>query len=306
MIVKSIEEIEFIRNTRGLQRGEVPKIIHQTWKDNNIPDHWLPSHTSWIELHPDWIYVLWTDEMNLKLIETYYPEFLYRYNGYRYNIQRADSIRPFILKRYGGMYVDLDIECVYPVDEYIESGSDVILLKDFGNLATLMERNKDNFIGRYIENSGRYTNMIMASVPESPFWDLVIDEMLKPHVPWWSLSRHFYIMHTTGPFVIDRCVTQYEREYINKPQRSIDNIHNVTLFPHRNFNPCTVCDSKPCTIEGSNVRMLEGSSWAHIDSKVITWVSCHPISILFYIILILVLVFGLYMILRNRGKYNKR
>ena len=37
----------------------IPKIIHQTWKDNNIPEKWKLSQTMWQKHHPDWQYILW-------------------------------------------------------------------------------------------------------------------------------------------------------------------------------------------------------------------------------------------------------
>jgi inositol phosphorylceramide mannosyltransferase catalytic subunit len=37
-----------------------------------------------------------------------YPWFLETFDGYKYPIQRADSIRYFVLVHYGGIYIDLD------------------------------------------------------------------------------------------------------------------------------------------------------------------------------------------------------
>lgn len=54
----------------------IPKIIHQTWKDNNIPEKWVISEIMWKKYHPDWKYILWTDKMIRDYIEIGYPEFL--------------------------------------------------------------------------------------------------------------------------------------------------------------------------------------------------------------------------------------
>lgn len=40
----------------------VPKILHQTWKNKDIPDKWLAARQSCIDRHPDYEYRLWTDE----------------------------------------------------------------------------------------------------------------------------------------------------------------------------------------------------------------------------------------------------
>jgi len=50
------------------------------------------------------------------LLAKEYPWFLETWKGYRHNIQRADSIRYFILAQYGGIYIDLDNGCRRSLD----------------------------------------------------------------------------------------------------------------------------------------------------------------------------------------------
>ena len=54
------------------------------------------------------IFQLWTNESVVDLLTTEYPWFLDTWAHYRYDIQRADSIRYFILDQHGGIYIDLD------------------------------------------------------------------------------------------------------------------------------------------------------------------------------------------------------
>lgn len=51
---------------------------------------------------------LWTNEKSREFIAAEYPWFLSTFDGYKYPIQRADSIRYFVLAHHGGTYVDLD------------------------------------------------------------------------------------------------------------------------------------------------------------------------------------------------------
>lgn len=60
--------------------------------------------------------MLWTDASSREFIANYYPWFLDTFDGYTYPIQRADAIRYFILHYYGGIYLDLDIGCLRPMD----------------------------------------------------------------------------------------------------------------------------------------------------------------------------------------------
>lgn len=105
----------------------IPKIIHQTYINESIPAQWVEPQQSCINLHPDYEYMvvtplsyvssilfqangsqLWTNEKSREFIATEYPWFLETYDGYPYPIQRADSIRYFVLAYYGGTYIDLD------------------------------------------------------------------------------------------------------------------------------------------------------------------------------------------------------
>lgn len=51
---------------------------------------------------------LWTNVSSRDLLAKEYPWFVKTWDNYRFPIQRADSIRYFILVHYGGIYIDLD------------------------------------------------------------------------------------------------------------------------------------------------------------------------------------------------------
>ena len=72
-------------------------------------------------------YMLWTDESAHRFMEINYPSFLQMYDSYKYNIQRADSIRYFLLDHFGGIYMDLDIGCRRRMDSLIQGDWEVIL-----------------------------------------------------------------------------------------------------------------------------------------------------------------------------------
>ncbi|KAJ7684065.1 nucleotide-diphospho-sugar transferase [Mycena rosella] len=105
------------------QVERIPRILHQTWKTGTLPDKWksisqecrdmmltsspLPSPSK---------YMLWTDESSREFIARHYPWFLNTFDDYSYAILRADAIRYFVLYHYGGIYLDLDIGCLRPLD----------------------------------------------------------------------------------------------------------------------------------------------------------------------------------------------
>ena len=71
-------------------------------------------------------YRFWTDADNRALIENDYPWFLPTYDAYDVPIKRADAARYFILHKFGGIYADLDMACLRPLDDVMK-GADFLL-----------------------------------------------------------------------------------------------------------------------------------------------------------------------------------
>jgi inositol phosphorylceramide mannosyltransferase catalytic subunit len=107
----------------------IPKILHQTWKTYDVPEEWWDCVNSWKRHHPDWEYRLWTDVEGMAFVARHYPDFLAIYQGYPYAIQRADAIRYLVLHQLGGVYADIDYECLQPLDPLLAGHSAIIGLE---------------------------------------------------------------------------------------------------------------------------------------------------------------------------------
>ena len=95
----------------------IPKIIHQIWIGGDVPEKFKPLMQTWMDKHPDWDYKLWTDED----IELFAFENLEAFE-YAQNLgAKSDIWRYEILKQYGGVYVDIDFECVSPLTPLVYS-----------------------------------------------------------------------------------------------------------------------------------------------------------------------------------------
>jgi mannosyltransferase OCH1-like enzyme len=62
----------------------IPKIIHQTWKTDEIPDKWTNAVQTCKSVNSDFKYILWTDETMNNFVKKYYPSFYKTYNSYKY------------------------------------------------------------------------------------------------------------------------------------------------------------------------------------------------------------------------------
>lgn len=95
----------------------IPRFLHQIWI-GNLPPPVALLHT-WRDMHPDWIYRLWTDEKrcdgkpwkNQKQIDAS-PS----WQG------KCDIMRYEVLERWGGVYLDADSKCLRPLDDRFLTG----------------------------------------------------------------------------------------------------------------------------------------------------------------------------------------
>ncbi|KAK3358001.1 glycosyltransferase family 32 protein [Lasiosphaeria hispida] len=92
----------------------IPPVIHHVAMGAGAADHtakWKDVRQSCIDMHPDWEAHLWTDETADKFVADYYPELYSMWKGYRYPIQRIDALRYMVLYHYGGVILDMDLQC---------------------------------------------------------------------------------------------------------------------------------------------------------------------------------------------------
>ena len=80
----------------------VPKLLHQSWKSNKLPAKFEGWSRTCREKHPDWEWVLWTDEDNLELVRRYFPWLEDTFASLPGDIYRADLARNLYMYLFGG------------------------------------------------------------------------------------------------------------------------------------------------------------------------------------------------------------
>ncbi|MEU6867451.1 glycosyltransferase [Streptomyces sp. NPDC046876] len=170
---------------------KIPPLIHQTWKDTDLPQEWQKWSDSWRLHHPDWGYRLWTDADNRAFLQEHYPWFLPVYDGYPEAIMRADAIRYFLLDHFGGLYVDLDFECLSPVSGILDGRELVLGCEPEAHTQLLLARQRG--FGRIVGNA------FMASRPGHPLWAHVHRQLVSAHKLPSTLDA-------TGPFFLTRAI----------------------------------------------------------------------------------------------------
>ncbi|MFN0263904.1 glycosyltransferase family 32 protein [Tepidamorphus sp. 3E244] len=166
------------------QRMGIPKIIHQTWKDERIPARLHHAVQSVRTYHKDWDYRLWTDAAMDTYVRENHPDFFPVYSGFTMPIMRADSFRYLMMLDFGGLYCDLDYIFLRPYDY---AGCQVMLAS---------ERNID-----YGDWRDAVCNFVFASEPGHPLWRDCIDS-LRENPP--SPKTYAEVTSSTGPGFLNR------------------------------------------------------------------------------------------------------
>ena len=246
----SFDEVELEK----LQELNIPKIIFQTWKDYNVPEHWKESQIAVRKYFPDWAYVYHTDEDNRKFIETHYNWFLPIYDNYEFPIMRADAVRYFFLYHYGGLYLDLDIVPTSNFDHlFVENNSEVYFPLT-QNITTL-------------------TNCIMASKKGAAFWEHMFKVLVK-RSSWRIPLPHFAVIIKTGPLCLDGAVKSYSKMICLLPSNIIS--QNMT---------------NPEIKDNTYTKAIKGRSWNRWDSHLVGFIYINrriflPIWISFWVYII--------------------
>ena len=192
----------------------IPKIIHQIWegKTEPLPEQLLLLSKTWQTHHPAWQYKFWNGESMEAFVQEHFPEFAETYFGYRYAVQRWDAIRYLILYKMGGLYADLDYECLEPLDNLLQ-GKTCCFGMDPEEHAKMFRR------------THIVTNAIMASAPGHPFMKRIIEQL--PEVKSCATDKATYVLETTGLFFITDTYDAY-------PQKD-----EIYLFPTALTAPLT-------------------------------------------------------------------
>lgn len=159
----------------------IPKTFHHIWLGPDpLPDDHRPWIETWKDHHPDWEFVLWTEE-NLPE-DPIRPEVLERL---RAPVERADILRLEILYSHGGVYLDTDLECLRPLD---------------------LELDGEEFVG-VCHKPGRITNTAIAAEAGHPLLGRALEEVRPMEMYWTNASQR--LKEVAGPLLLEKIVVDH-------------------------------------------------------------------------------------------------
>ncbi len=167
-------------NVKPSSELRIPKIIHQIWLGSHFPKHYERYQKSWLTYHPGWLYKLWTDA-DVKNFTWSNQNSKKLFDDAQNYGEKSDILRYELLYRYGGLYVDVDFECLKPLDD--------------------LHYCYDVYVG--IEQAQRLeiNNALIGAAPEHPFLKFCIESLRDQ-----GSKRDFMaIMQRSGPVFFTKC-----------------------------------------------------------------------------------------------------
>lgn len=193
----------------------VPRVIYQTWKTKDVPEHLVSLNEEWKKWCLKYKYnlELFDDDDLRKQIKKYHPKHLKFYDSITANIERVDFARYSILHSHGGVYADLDTAPLKPIESLMNLNK-IVLGKE-----------PDEHVKLYKNQKEILCNAFMISPPNQDLWEELMISIKKNYKPYGKP------VYNTGPMAITRLKNQ-------KPEL----FANVVIMDSCAFYP--LCDPK--------------------------------------------------------------
>lgn len=152
---------------------KIPKIIYLTYKTKDIPSNIIPT---WQKLNPDYKVELYDDLDCINfLLDNYGQKYVDIFNYIEDGPIKSDFFRVCLLYKCGGIYSDIDIEPLVPINDFIEDNVDFVTCSNPQFICC--KKNNDiikSCVDKYVE---KYDKKDKYS-----YWNWSILNILKPYI----------------------------------------------------------------------------------------------------------------------------
>lgn len=169
----------------------IPKRIFQTWKTKNLSPELQANVDRLKSKNPTYEYTLFDDDDCRKyLLDNFGERYVRAFDELNSGAFKADLWRYAILYKEGGVYIDMDMELLVPLDDIIQ-----------GELVSIADRKKSDLVPSAVYQA------FIASVPNHPVLlhalDISTYNVLSFHIPDTDCTD------ITGPIVFGRALNIY-------------------------------------------------------------------------------------------------
>lgn len=197
----------------------IPDLITQTWRDRTLPEAARPYAESWRRCNPAMNYRLFDDADCDALMADAFPEHLDLYRRLPFPVMRADVFRYAVVHRDGGIYADIDMECLRPVAPLLADRKAVLSVE----AEITARRQRELGYARPLQ----IANCIFAAMPGTEFFRAAVDRAMRLCAARSSIARSD-VEDLTGPRMLTRLF--YERDW---PELTV--LRQIALMAPRHY-----------------------------------------------------------------------
>jgi hypothetical protein len=186
--------------------GLIPKLILQTWRTSSLPPKFHAAARRVRQLHPDFAYVLFTDEDIVSFVRERCPSWRALFESLAHApIQRVDLFRYLATYHYGGFYLDLDVHLAQPL--HVLLGHRAVfpferLVEGTAHASLRTSTSSSTLVGQYA----------FGACAGHPFLLAILRSVAKAHTdPAWARvpvappdGDDKTVLYTTGPALVTR------------------------------------------------------------------------------------------------------
>jgi mannosyltransferase OCH1-like enzyme len=190
----------------------IPRQLWQTSKSKELNERANNLRNTWTSTNPAHKATLMNDTESAAFIASYYgPEVAALYAAYPLGVMRADFWRYAVLYIQGGVYADIDTECLRPVEQWLPAGhrpsGSAKFVSEDSNWKSAGDLQYHNFtwddcsmvVG--LENDAHMCQWSMASAPGHPVLRAVLNQALKSLDNGIDCEYEHLVHRHTGPAV---------------------------------------------------------------------------------------------------------
>ena len=169
--------------------------IWQTYKTKDLPEQAEAARETWISNNPEWKCELYDDADIEKYIKKWWATKMYKFfKALPVGVMKADLWRYLILKTHGGVYSDIDSECLKPINEWEDE-------QKFDTKHILM-------VG--LENDEHFCQWTIYSTKEHPVMKYVCEYILNKYEEnGIDTDDKDFVHKTTGPGIWTDAISAY-------------------------------------------------------------------------------------------------
>lgn len=167
-----------------MKRAAPGHILHQMYKTaDNLPSGFVEFQASCRRVYSDWHYQFWTNELLDDMMSSRFPSRVQQWRELTPTIKKWDFARYALLQAYGGLYLDMDFECVRKIPD------------QDANIITL-------WTARGKHSGNTFPDVMAASRPGHAFWDFIMTSIF-------SKSTVGNVLDITGPRALNHYMSVY-------------------------------------------------------------------------------------------------